>query len=77
MSERTEALLDSFLRSDCPLLIVLAGSNGAGKSTFFDTFLEGTLPFVNADVIARTMNPDAPLSAAPGSTSRMQAVGIP
>ena len=60
MSERTEALLDSFLRSDCPLLIVLAGSNGAGKSTFFDTFLEGTLPFVNADVIARTMNPDAP-----------------
>lgn len=36
-----------------PIVIALAGSNGAGKSTFFDTFLSvEELTFVNADVLA-------------------------
>lgn len=40
-----------------PLLVVLAGSNGAGKSTFYAESLSGTgLPFVNADEIARDLS---------------------
>jgi len=36
------------------LLVVLAGPNGAGKSTFYEHHLaRSSLPFVNADVIAR------------------------
>lgn len=36
-----------------PLFVVLAGSNGAGKSTFYDAYLDSLhLPFVNADRIA-------------------------
>lgn len=39
---------------DAPLLICLAGSNGAGKSTFYEAHLKPSgLPFVNADVLAR------------------------
>ena len=42
-------------------LWLLAGGNGAGKSTFYRLFLKDTgLPFVNADVIARTLFSDAP-----------------
>lgn len=41
-------------RSDpAPLLIMLAGSKGAGKSTFYEAYLRSlNLPFVNADRIA-------------------------
>jgi predicted ABC-type ATPase len=47
-----------------PRLIVLAGSNGAGKSTFFTLFLEPTgIRFVNADRIARVIAPEAPEDA--------------
>jgi predicted ABC-type ATPase len=36
-----------------PVLVMLAGSNGAGKSTFYDAYLAQLgLPFVNADRIA-------------------------
>jgi predicted ABC-type ATPase len=36
-----------------PILVMLAGSNGAGKSTFYAAYLAGLgLPFVNADMIA-------------------------
>jgi predicted ABC-type ATPase len=36
-----------------PVLVMLAGSNGAGKSTFYESYLAQLgLPFVNADVIA-------------------------
>lgn len=36
-----------------PLLVMLAGSNGAGKSTFYEAYLASLpLPFVNADRIA-------------------------
>jgi predicted ABC-type ATPase len=39
-----------------PIVIAIAGSNGAGKSTFFETFLSDCgLRFVNADVIAEAL----------------------
>ena len=42
-------------------LWLLAGGNGAGKSTFYRTQLEPlNIPFVNADVIAKQLYPDAP-----------------
>lgn len=42
-------------------LWVLAGGNGAGKSTFYNNFLAPRgLRFVNADSIARHIAPDAP-----------------
>jgi len=42
-------------------LWLLAGGNGAGKSTFYHTQLEPLgLPFVNADIIAREFFPQAP-----------------
>ncbi len=42
-------------------LWILAGGNGAGKSTFYRMLLEPLgLPFVNADVIARELFPASP-----------------
>lgn len=42
-------------------LWILVGGNGAGKSTFYGHYLKPLgLPFVNADVIARSAYPDAP-----------------
>ncbi len=42
-------------------LWLLAGGNGAGKSTFYRLYLEPRgLPFVNADLIARELFPEAP-----------------
>lgn len=42
-------------------LWLLAGGNGAGKSTFYQTRLAPHgLPFVNADIIAAELYPDAP-----------------
>lgn len=36
-----------------PIVVAIAGSNGAGKSTFFETFLADCgLRFINADVLA-------------------------
>jgi predicted ABC-type ATPase len=44
--------------------VVLAGSNGAGKSTFFEQALRATgLRFVNADILARAIAPDDPAGA--------------
>jgi predicted ABC-type ATPase len=54
----TEAgdLVASLLTTDAPLVVALVGSNGAGKTTFFETFLRHTgLPFVNADEIAGSL----------------------
>lgn len=42
-------------------LWVLAGGNGAGKSTFYHQYLSKySIKFVNADLIARTMDADHP-----------------
>ena len=42
-------------------LWILAGGNGAGKSTFYRTQLAPLdLPFINADVLAREIYPDTP-----------------
>jgi len=46
---------------DARQLWLLAGGNGAGKSTFYRTRLQPlSMPFVNADIIARELYPDAP-----------------
>ena len=59
-----QALLEALRRalpSDRPVLVVIAGSNGAGKSTFYDLYLRALgLPFVNADDIARALRPETP-----------------
>ena len=47
--------------SDTRQLWLLAGGNGAGKSTFYRSRLAPLeIPFVNADLIARELFPDAP-----------------
>lgn len=39
-----------------PIVIALAGSNGAGKSTFYECFLaDSELRFINADVLAKEL----------------------
>lgn len=50
-------LLEQLARQSGPLLLVLVGPNGAGKSTFYQRYLGGgiDLPFINADVLARTL----------------------
>lgn len=48
-------------------IIIIAGPNGAGKTTFANQILVGdraSFPFVNADIIARGLNPDDPESEA-------------
>ncbi|WP_428354700.1 zeta toxin family protein [Methyloprofundus sp.] len=42
-------------------LWLLAGGNGAGKSTFYRTQLEPLgLPFINADILAELLSPEQP-----------------
>ena len=42
-------------------LWLLAGGNGAGKSTFYQTRLQSLgLPFINADVLAKQLYPEQP-----------------
>src|SRR2546422_1057592 len=43
-----------------PIVVAVAGSNGAGKSTFFESHLKSSgLRFLNADVLARELDVDA------------------
>jgi predicted ABC-type ATPase len=43
-----------------PIIVAVAGSNGAGKSTFYESHLKRTgLRFINADVLARELKTDA------------------
>jgi len=47
--------------NDDKQLWILAGGNGAGKSTFYRTQLEPLgLPFINADVLAKEIYPQSP-----------------
>ena len=47
--------------SATPQLWMLVGGNGAGKSTFYELYLKPLgLPFVNADILARMVYPEAP-----------------
>lgn len=47
-----------------PIIIALAGSNGAGKSTFYESFLANSgLRFINADVLVESLRV-APYEAA-------------
>jgi predicted ABC-type ATPase len=58
-----------------PLLITIAGSNGAGKSTFYYSHLAGAgLPFINADVIARELQIAAYPAAKAASEMRQRYV---
>lgn len=43
-----------------PTLWIIAGPNGAGKSSFYDQKLKNIVPLVNADLIARELNPSNP-----------------
>ncbi len=41
---------------DKPILVMLAGPNGAGKTTFYEAHLAPLgLPFINADILVRTL----------------------
>lgn len=43
-----------------PIVIALAGSNGAGKSTFYESILaDSGLRFINADVLSASLNAGA------------------
>ncbi len=54
-----------------PIVIALAGSNGAGKSTFYESFLaDSGLRFVNADVLAESLGVNAYEAAALASSLR-------
>jgi predicted ABC-type ATPase len=58
-----------------PLLIALAGANGAGKSTFYKTYLQQLgLQFINADVIAKELNLDAYAAAKVAASLREELV---
>jgi predicted ABC-type ATPase len=55
------AVLHRALHSEKPVVVVLAGSNGAGKTTFYELYLERLgLPFVNPDRIAQLLNSAQP-----------------
>ncbi len=49
-------MVDLSFLSSRPIVVALAGSNGAGKSTFFEVFLSNCgLRFVNADELAKQL----------------------
>ena len=61
MTPELHAQVAGALAADRPILIVLAGSNGAGKSTYYRTALSNIgLPFINADELAAAMRPADP-----------------
>jgi len=65
MSETPVEDLTASVPASDRLLVVLAGSNGAGKSTFFKHFLAPLgLHLVNADLLAQELNPDDPAAVA-------------
>ena len=60
-----------------PVVVALAGSNGAGKSTFFHAHLADTgLRFVNADELAAEMGVGAYEAAELAASLRAGLVGL-
>jgi predicted ABC-type ATPase len=58
-----------------PLIVAIAGSNGAGKSTFYNTYLRRAgLPFVNADLLAAGLAVDNYRAAAIAESIRQEMV---
>jgi len=58
-----------------PRLIFLAGTNGAGKSTFYETFLRDTgLPFVNADRLTAALGISNLEAAKAADNTRVQLI---
>ena len=65
MIESLEHRVRAALADGRLVLTVLAGSNGAGKSSFYERYLRPLgLPFVNADEIAKVLRPQDPESIA-------------
>jgi len=58
-----------------PIIIAVAGSNGAGKSTFYHAHLRAAgLRFINADVLAKDLQTDAYAAAELADALRRQLV---
>lgn len=58
-----------------PTIIALAGPNGAGKSTFYESHLQALgMRFVNADVLAKELQLDAPAAAQAAELIRRQLI---
>ena len=56
-----------------PIVVALAGQNGAGKTTFYKAYLKASgLRFVNADEIARDLRADAYAAARMADTLRRE-----
>ena len=71
MSPEIGAAIREVLARTEPVLVFLAGSNGAGKSTFFRDYLQLLgLPFLNADETARRLR-DSTLSNEAGEIERL------
>ena len=58
-----------------PIIVAVAGSNGSGKTTFYDAHLQqAALPFINADVLARELELDAYAAARCADSIRRELV---
>jgi predicted ABC-type ATPase len=58
-----------------PVIVAIAGSNGAGKTTFYHAHLQSAgLRFINADILARELNLDAYAGARMADVLRRQMV---
>ncbi len=45
--------------NNTPILYIIGGANGSGKTTFAKDYVKKyNIPFINADEIAKTLNPD-------------------
>lgn len=58
-----------------PIIVAVAGSNGAGKTTFYQSHLKAAgLRFINADTIARELDLDPYAAAKTAAAIRMELV---